>query len=192
MRPPERTTPKEPVPWIAIVLFWLGMIIGIVSIVSLLGCSVVQVDFGATKTNVYLALAEPADVAIIKSTDSLPVIVTTKAGTVETQVQSSYNCSGMVALPKSVYRALRETAYPQAPLSVTMAGQPAEVPLGNATVTVSTIIVEAGEPIEIATDTPIACEVNDLAIMQNCAGMYALKLSVYRAMRAQAYPEVKP
>jgi hypothetical protein len=156
------------------------------------GCSVVKVDFGQTKSNVYLALAEPADVAIITCTDSLPVIVTTKAGAVTTQVQSAYNCAGMVALPKSVYRALREKAYPQAPLTVTMVSQPAEIPLANATVTVSTIIVEAGEPIEIATDTIIACTIDGKEMGQNCAGMYALKLSVYRAMRAQAYPEVKP
>lgn len=156
------------------------------------GCDVVHVDLGTTKNDVTLALCEPAMIATITTDDSIPVIVTTKTGATLSQLQANYNCNGMVVMPKSSYRALKAKAFPDLPV-VTLAA--VEIPLGGAAVTVQTVIVEVGEPVEIATDTALDVEFFDKTVgKQNCAGLYALKRSVYDRLQAQANPpkEVKP
>lgn len=157
-------------------------------LVLLAGCTAVNVDMGIAKTTITLALAEPSSVATITTDDSIPVIATTVAGAATSQVQSNYNCAGMVVLPKSVYRALKAKAFPDGMPTATPAAL--NIPLGGAALTVGTVIVETGEPIEIATDTLLDVTFSDNTVgKQNCAGMFALKLSVYRAMRALAYPD---
>ena len=117
-------------------------------LVLLAGCTAVNVDMGIAKTTITLALAEPSSVATITTDDSIPVIATTVAGAATSQVQSNYNCAGMVVLPKSVYRALKAKAFPDGMPTATPAAL--NIPLGGAALTVGTVIVETGEPIEIA------------------------------------------
>ena len=163
-----------------------------VALLMVAGCDMVHVDLGQTKTDTTLALCEPAAVATITTDESIPVIANIKSGTTTSQLQANYNCKGMVVMPKSAFRALRAKAFPNLPV-VTLAAM--EIPLGGAAVTVQTVIVEVGEPVEIATDTPLDVAFFDKTVgKQNCAGLYALKRSVYDALQAQANPskEAKP
>ena len=103
------------------------------------GCTAVNIDMGKKQTTITLALAEPSNISTITTDESIPVIATTAAGATQSQVQASYNCKGMVVLPKSVYRALKAKAFPDTGVGTWMPAA-VNIPLGGAEMTVGTVI----------------------------------------------------
>ena len=186
----------------------------ILALVLLGGCSLVpdKITFGQVKTDTILALAEPADICEIKHDGAVEVFATvapsSNAGSaaVKQQVNATYNCLGLIALPKSRFKQLREywlSKQPAPPtgkgtaalwtedgVTVTPAAQ--ALALAGGTETVQRLVVEAGEPIEIATDAPLECALPDGTLgKQCCAGMLCVKKSVYDEMR-KSPPVVEP
>ena len=93
----------------------------------------------------------------------------------------------MVVMPKSDAEMLKALAFPQKEVAWLTS---VDIPLAGGTIADKTIIVEVGDSIEIATDVALTVRLSSGSIIkQNCAGMYAYKLSVYRALRAKAYPD---
>jgi hypothetical protein len=161
------------------------------------GCSVITAtaNLGQKKEEVLFALAEGGLPAICETDDSLPVSATVKDGNATRKINGYYNCKGLVFIPATLYTYMRSKAFPQEPLTITMAA----FALGDATITETRVIIEAGDPIYIDTDAMLDVTFCPKSAgkrgKQNCAGMVGLKESIYMDLRAKAgldKPEVKP